>query len=268
LPPDPDDLAGLAALVDRLLDAPPERRDALITELSGGDTRRRSELEALLRECEREPALLNRPASERFAELFDDEPSGFPDALADRYRPARELGRGGMGAVYLARDLRHDRDVAVKVVRAAPASAIGADRFLREIAIVAQLHHPHIVPLFDSGEVDGVRYYVMPYETGLSLRERLARDGPLPADEVVVVLRDVCDALAHAHERGVVHRDIKPDNVLLYGRHAMVADFGVARLAAAEPPGGPGSGLLLGTPIPAPITAPTSTPSACSATSC
>ncbi|HYG67550.1 MAG TPA: protein kinase, partial [Anaeromyxobacteraceae bacterium] len=166
--------------MDALLDAPAERRAALVGELSAGDPRRRSELEALLLECEREPALLSRPAPERFAALFDDDTAGFPEALAERYRPTRELGRGGMATVYLARDLKHERDVAVKVVQPAPASALGADRFVREIEIVARLQHPHIVPLFDSGEVAGALYYVMPYETGLSLRQRLARDGPLP----------------------------------------------------------------------------------------
>ena len=242
-------LSELAALVDALLDAPEERRAALIGELSRGDPARRAELEALLRECEREPALLRLPASERFAALFDDTPQpGFPGALAERYRMLRELGRGGMATVYLARDLRHGRDVAVKVVWAEPGTAPGADRFLREIAIVAGLHHPHIVPLFDSGEVDGVRWYVMPYETGLSLRERLARGGPLPPDDVVAILRNVCDALAYAHERGVVHRDIKPDNVLLQGRHAMVADFGVARARTGDPARDSGPGLLFGTP--------------------
>jgi serine/threonine protein kinase len=248
----------LAALVDALLDAPPERRESLIAELSGGDPARRAELEALLRECEQEPALLRRSAPDAFAALFEDEATEFPPALASRYRVTRELGRGGMATVYLARDLRHERDVAVKVVQPAVASALGADRFLREIEIVARLHHPHIVPLFDSGESGGSLFYVMPYETGLSVRERLTRDGPLPVEEVVVILRDVCDALAYAHEHGVVHRDIKPDNVLLYGRHAMVADFGVAKAAGvgmragAAADGGPHnsatSGLLLGTP--------------------
>ena len=258
LPSSGDAWSDLAALIDLLLDAPPGRRAELVAELSAGDPARRAELEALLRECEEEPALLTRSAPEAFGALFDDEQAEFPAALATRYRVTRELGRGGMATVYLARDLRHDRDVAVKVVQPALASALGADRFLREIGIVARLHHPHIVPLFDSGESGGTLYYVMPYETGLSARERLARDGRLSPDEAVVILRDVCDALAYAHENGVVHRDIKPDNVLLYGKHAMVADFGVARAAGAgaaagagpDAGGGPAltSGLMLGTP--------------------
>ncbi len=240
------DWSSLAALVDTLLDAPPGQRRALVEELSAGDPVRRAELEALLRECEQEPALLSRSAPEAFGALFDDQKAEFPAGLAGRYRVTRELGRGGMATVYLARDLRHERDVAVKVVEPALASALGADRFLSEIGIVARLHHPHIVPLFDSGESAGSLYYVMPYETGLSVRERLARDGQIPFDDVVVILRDVCDALAYAHANGVVHRDIKPDNVLLYGRHAMLADFGVAKAASADPRAA--SGLVLGTP--------------------
>src|SRR5437867_1123199 len=226
-----DDWSELAALIDSLLDTPPDERGAFIKELSAGDAGRRSELEALLAECEREPALLSVPAAERFAALFDDEPH-FPEALSARYRLTRELGRGGMATVYLARDVKHGRDVAVKVVHPTVAAALGTDRFLSEIENVAQLQHPHIVPLYDSGEANGSLYYVMPYEAGLSLRQRLARDGPLAPEEVVLILRDVSDALAHAHARGIIHRDIKPDNVLLSGRHAMVSDFGVARAVA------------------------------------
>src|SRR2546430_1344980 len=134
-----------------------------------------------------------------------------------------------MATVYLSRDMKHGRDVAVKVMHPIVAATLGAERFLREIQIVAQLHHPHVVALYDSGEAEGVLYYVMPYETGPSLRHRLARDGALPPDEVVVILRDVCDALAHAHAHGIVHRDVKPDNVLLSGAHALVTDFGIAK---------------------------------------
>jgi serine/threonine protein kinase/WD40 repeat protein len=239
----------LAALLDALLDAPPARRAALIEEMSAGDPARRSELLRLREDCEREPTLLSRPAAERFAALLDDDVV-FPETLAERYRLTRELGRGGMATVYLAHDRKHGRDVAVKVVHPALASALGADRFLREITIAAQLHHPHIVPLYDSGEADGLLYYVMPYEAGLSLRQRLARDGALPLEDAVLILRDVCDALAHAHARRIIHRDIKPDNVLLSGRHAMVTDFGVAKgaLDATEPATRTAAGIVLGTP--------------------
>jgi len=235
----------LARLVDTLLDTPPDRRGALIDELSEGDAGRRAELERLLHECEHEPALLHHSAPDLFAALFEDDIVQFPSSLAGRYQMHQELGRGGMATVYLARDLRHGRDVAVKVVHPSLTSALGAGRFLREIEIVAQLQHPHIVPLYDSGEADGSLYYVMPYEPGLSLRDRLVRDGPLSPEEVVSILRDVCDALAYAHARGIVHRDIKPDNVLMSGRHAMVADFGVARAAKDAATASP---IALGTP--------------------
>ena len=150
-------------------------------------------------------------------------------ALADRYRIERELGAGGMATVYLARDLKHDREVAIKVLREDLAASMGPARFLREIQIAAQLQHPNILPLLDSGEAEGFLYYVMPFVKGQSLRERLSREGELPIHEAVRLLTEVVDALAHAHEHGVVHRDIKPDNVMLSGRHALVADFGVAK---------------------------------------
>ena len=231
-----------------MLDVPPDERRARIAELSAGDPARRVELERLLEECDREITLLERPAAERFASLLDDELAPFPDVLAERYRVTREIGRGGMATVYLAHDLKHARDVAVKVVHPALYSAFTADRFVQEIAIVAQLHHPHIVPLYDSGEAGGSRYFVMPYEAGASLRHRLAREGPLPVDDVVLLLRDVCDALSHAHQAGVVHRDIKPDNVLLAGRHALVSDFGIARSAAESSASGSVANVTLGTP--------------------
>jgi tetratricopeptide (TPR) repeat protein/tRNA A-37 threonylcarbamoyl transferase component Bud32 len=171
-------------------------------------------------------------------------------ALSDRYRIEREIGRGGMATVYLAHDIRHERDVAVKVLRPELAAALGPERFLREIRIAANLHHPHILPLYDSGEADGFVYYVMPYEKGESLRDRLAKEGELPISEAVRILKEVVDALAHAHEQGVVHRDIKPDNVLVSGRHALVTDFGVAK-AVSDATGQDKlttAGIALGTP--------------------
>ena len=222
------DWAELTALVDQLLDAPAEERAALIDRLAAGDPARRAALEALRRECEDEPGLLAAPAAARFSALLEDG-HGFPDGLRARYRLTREIGRGGMATVYLAHDVKHARDVAVKVVQPRAAAALGAERFLAEIEIVAQMHHPHIVPLYDSGEAEGALYYVMPYEPELSLRHRLARDGPMSSREVVLILRDICDALAYAHERGIVHCDIKPDNVLLSGQHALLTDFGIAK---------------------------------------
>ncbi len=171
-------------------------------------------------------------------------------ALADRYAIERELGSGGMATVYLAEDLKHHRKVAVKVLRPDLAAALGPDRFLREIEIAANLTHPHIVPLYDSGEADGFLFYVLPYIEGESLRAKLTREGELPITDAVRILRDVVDALASAHKHGVVHRDIKPDNVLLSENHALVTDFGVAK-AVSEATGREKlttAGVALGTP--------------------
>ena len=171
-------------------------------------------------------------------------------ALADRYTIVRELGRGGMATVYLGRDLKHDRPVAIKVLRPELAASVGAERFLREIQIAAHLQHPHILPLHDSGQADGFLYYVMPYVEGETLRAKLAREGELPVMEAVRILRDVADALSYAHAHGVVHRDVKPENVMLSGGHAIVMDFGVAKAVheAAEGPSLTTGGMALGTP--------------------
>jgi len=171
-------------------------------------------------------------------------------ALAGRYAIKRELGAGGMATVYLADDVRHRRQVAVKVLRPDLAATLGPERFFREIEIAAQLQHPHILPLLDSGQSDGFLFYVMPFVEGESLRERLTRVRELPIPEAVRLLRDVADALSHAHARGVVHRDIKPENVMLTGRHALVMDFGVAK-AVSEAKGHSNlttAGVALGTP--------------------
>jgi len=154
-------------------------------------------------------------------------------ALADRYRLERELGQGGMATVYLAEDLRHRRRVAVKVLRPELAAALGPDRFLREIETTANLRHPNILPLYDSGEADGFLYYVMPYVEGESLRDRLDREHRLPPADAVALTREVADALSYAHERGIIHRDIKPENIMLERGHAVVADFGIARAVGA-----------------------------------
>jgi serine/threonine-protein kinase len=170
-------------------------------------------------------------------------------AIADRYRIGRELGSGGMATVYLARDLRHDRDVAIKVVHPDLGAALGGERFLAEIRTTARLQHPHILPLLDSGEAEGLLYYVMPYVVGETLRRRLERERQLPIEEAVRIAREVADALQHAHSAGIIHRDIKPENILLQGAHALVADFGIA--LAVQQAGGQRmtqTGLSLGTP--------------------
>ncbi|MEE8117327.1 MAG: serine/threonine-protein kinase [Gemmatimonadales bacterium] len=169
-------------------------------------------------------------------------------ALADRYAVKRELGQGGMAIVYLADDLKHGRKVAIKVLRPELAAALGPERFLREIEIAAGLHHPHVLPLYDSGDADGFLYYVMPLAEGESLRDRLSRENQLPLDDALQIARDVADALSYAHSRGVVHRDIKPDNILLESGHAVVTDFGIAR--AIDEAGGEKltqTGLAIGT---------------------
>jgi Tol biopolymer transport system component len=171
-------------------------------------------------------------------------------SLADRYRVDREVGAGGMATVFLADDIKHNRKVAIKVLKEDLAASVGAARFLREIQIAAQLQHPNILPLLDSGEAGGLLYYVMPFVEGQSLRQRLAHERELPIGEAVRLLVEIVDALSHAHARGVVHRDIKPDNVMLSGRHALITDFGVAR-AVSEATGRntvTSMGVALGTP--------------------
>jgi len=155
-------------------------------------------------------------------------------ALSGRYEIEREIGQGGMAVVYLARDVKHDRKVALKVLRPELSSAMGVDRFPREIHIIAQMHHPHILPLHDSGEVDGFLYYVMPYVDGETLRARLTSKGQLSINETVRLLMEITDALSYAHKLGVMHRDIKPDNVMLSGKHATVMDFGIAKAVRAS----------------------------------
>ena len=176
-------------------------------------------------------------------------PAPLTAALADRYRIERELGAGGMATVYLAQDPRHHRHVAVKVLHPDLAAALGGERFLAEIRTTANLQHPHILPLHDSGEAGGFLYYVMPFVDGESLRGRLARERQLPIGDALRIAREVADALDYAHRQGVVHRDIKPENILLQGGHAAVADFGIA--LAVQSAGGQRmtqTALSLGTP--------------------
>ncbi len=224
----------LHPLLDQLLDAPSEERAARVVALSAGNVVLQRQLEQLLAESDRDLPLLNQAVAHCFDDLVKDEPAGgLPESLAGRYRVGRELGRGGMASVYLARDEKHGRDVAIKVIRQDLSASLGHERFLREIEIAARLRHPNIVPLYDSGEVDGSLFFVMPYEEGRSLRERLRESGALPIADALNVMRDVARALCYAHEHGVVHRDIKPDNVMLSGGAAVVTDFGIAKAIAA-----------------------------------
>lgn len=171
-------------------------------------------------------------------------------ALAGRYTIERELGQGGSAIVFLALDTKHNRKVALKVLRPELAVAVGADRFLREIMIAAKLTHPHILPLHDSGEVDGLLYYVMPYLSGPSLRQRLRSHEPMPVDDAVRIAVEVAGALHRAHSEDIVHRDIKPENILLQDGHAVVADFGIAKaLSLADVQFFTATGVAVGTPL-------------------
>src|SRR5687767_1297074 len=174
---------------------------------------------------------------------------GLESALLSRYNLDRELGRGGMATVYLAIDLRHERRVALKVLHPELSSALGPDRFLREIKLVARLNHPHIVPLFDSGEAAGHLYYVMPVVEGETLRDRLLREGQIPVDESLQITRGIASALDYAHRQNIVHRDIKPENVMLQDGEALVMDFGIAKaLSLASTDTLTQTGMMVGTP--------------------
>src|SRR5437899_4968711 len=189
--------------------------------------------------------------AKRAAALVADLLETLRDALIEHYAVQRELGRGGMATVFLAEDRKHHRPVAIKVLHSELAAALGSDRFLREIAIAARLQHPHILPLYDSGTVNRLLYYVMPYVEGESLRDRLEREKQLSVDEAVRITTEVASALAYAHSHGVVHRDIKPENILLEGGTAIVADFGIARAVsvAGEERHLTQTGTVVGTPI-------------------
>jgi serine/threonine-protein kinase len=181
---------------------------------------------------------------------MDDVVDRLTSALAERYRIDRELGRGGMAIVLLAEDLKHRRSVAIKVLRPEIAQSVGAARFLEEIRLAAQLNHPLILPLLDSGEANGMLYYVMPFVDGGTLRDRMSREREMNIEAVLAITNDVADALAYAHSRGVLHRDIKPENILLTPGHAIISDFGIAR--ALEAAGGARlteSGIAVGTPM-------------------
>lgn len=245
----------IRALFDEVVGIEPNQRALRLEEACGGDLALRRDVESLLEAF----AAGKTDMDLAMADLSSGSRPGIPEsdvsrdrlasAFGDRYRIEDEVGRGGMATVYKARDLKHHRDVAVKVLRPALAAAIGPDRFNREIETTARLDHPHIIPLLDSGEAGGALYYVMPYVTGQSLRQKLRGEKQLSLEEVANITGQVADALTHAHSQNIVHRDIKPENIMLSDGHARVADFGIAKAVSQHPDSaGTETGLAVGTP--------------------
>jgi eukaryotic-like serine/threonine-protein kinase len=246
-------------LYHQALEHPHGERGAFLMDACAGDDALRQAVESLLAVDQVADAFLESPAVELAAQaLAESAPAGEGEtdllerlrtALADRYEIERELGHGGMARVYLAQDRKHQRAVAIKVLRPDVAAAIGAGRFLREITIAARLSHPHILPLHDSGEAESFLYFVMPFVPGATLRARLEREGQLPLDDALLIAREVADALSHAHSQGIVHRDIKPENILFVSGHAVVSDFGIARpISVAAGERVTDTGIVVGTP--------------------
>ena len=246
----------LEPLLDAALDLAPAERSNFLLAACGPDATLRAEAMALLAACERGGGVLDRPAAVVFEPLLLYDAPELPRQLGDRYHIVREIGRGGMATVYLADDPKHRRQVAVKVLHADVARLIGRERFLREIAIAAGLSHPHILPLHDSGEVrnpdddePAFLYSVSPFVAGESLRNRLQRERWLPVDDILRLGREVALALDYAHRQGVVHLDVKPENILLQDGHAVIADFGIARAMCNASDGATRDATpLLGTP--------------------
>ncbi len=252
-------------VLDGALDRSSETRTAFIAERCGNDSDLHEQVQRLLSACERaerQGSVLATPAAEFALPMIADsdtveeeQHSAVTDtlkvALSTRYEVERVIGQGGMSTVFLAHDLRHDRAVAVKVLSGDVVAPGSAERFLKEIRVTARLNHPHVLPVHDSGEVEGLLYYVMPYLDGQTLRARLNSGEPLSIPGILRLLRELADALSFAHARGVVHRDLKPENILLSGGHAVVGDFGIAQAltdaaGAATLAGGPA--IALGTP--------------------
>ena len=241
--------ADVVGLFERALEQPSAERDRFVITQASGDTELRDRVSAMLRaDSEAHPLLDARPES--FARLLAEAETAEVEGMrVGPYVLVRQVGRGGMATVYLANDMKHGRSVALKLLHAEAASALGSERFRREIEVVARLQHPHILPLHDSGESNGLLYYVMPLVTGETLRERIARDGALPLADVRRIVMDVSAALDYAHRNGVVHRDVKPANILVDAEHAMVADFGIAHQALdGSADQLTATGIVIGTP--------------------
>src|SRR5262249_37272652 len=235
-------------ILDAALELSREDRDAYVRVACAGDASLFAEVQQLLAAHDVSTADADTPAAARFPSLLDAERPRLPEILAGRYKIGPMLGRGGMATVFLADDLRHERQVAVKVLHADLAAALGAELFLAEIKTTAQLHHPHILQLHDSGDADGLLYYVMPYVPGGTLRRRLNDETPLGVDEVVRITSEVANALDAAHRHGVIHRGIKPENILRHDGTGLVADFGIGlAVSAAAATRSTRPGLVMGT---------------------
>jgi tetratricopeptide (TPR) repeat protein/TolB-like protein len=226
-------------LLDAALDLDPDQRSAFLDDACDGDPALGDEVRSLLAACENSTNMFEQPAALAFGPLLNRPESAPPPMLGGRYRIVREIGRGGMGTVYLAEDPKHGRQVAVKTLHSDIARVIGRERFLREIEIAARLSHPHILPLHDSGEEaaasgdeEPLLYFVSPFAAGESLRDRLRREPKLSPSDAVRLGREIALALDYAHRRGVVHLDVKPDNILLQDGHAVITDFGISRAAS------------------------------------
>jgi serine/threonine protein kinase len=258
----PERWRALEPLVDEALDLAVDARRAFVALVVARDSALGANLERLLSRHGQDDPLLFVAAAER-SELLSsgsaraagpDVRAQLQDSVGGRYALGVELGRGGMSRVFVAVELRLGREVVIKVLAPELAEGLSAERFEREIALLASLQHPNIVPLLATGRTSTVPYYTMPFIAGRSLRERLARDGPLAVADGVSVLADIARALAYAHERGVMHRDIKPANVLLSGKTAVVIDFGIAKaltaaMAEAESKRLTRTGMVVGTPM-------------------